>query len=86
MCRWLLKTGKHEEAAEIMARLEDTTVDSAQIQSDIKEMQEINAQESAKLTWRELVTNKTRGMNGWRFGAGCMSQAFQQIGTYEQPS
>ncbi|EME38944.1 hypothetical protein DOTSEDRAFT_180963 [Dothistroma septosporum NZE10] len=78
--RWLLKAGKEQEAAEIMARLEDTTVDSAQIQADIKEMNEINAQESAKLTWRELVTIKTRGMNGWRFGAGCLSQAFQQIG------
>ncbi|KAF2170720.1 hypothetical protein M409DRAFT_63802 [Zasmidium cellare ATCC 36951] len=72
--------GKNEEASEIMARLEDLPIDSAQIQSDIKEIQEINAQESSKLTWRELVTNKTRGMNGWRFSAGCLSQAFQQIG------
>lgn len=65
-----------------MARLEDVPIESEQIQSDIKEMQEINAQESSKLTWRELVTNKTRGMNGWRFGAGCLSQAFQQIGMF----
>lgn len=84
--RWLLKHGKNEEATEIMARLEDLPIDSEQIQSDIKEIQKINAQESSKLTWRELITNKTRGMNGWRFSAGCLSQAFQQIGTsYTKP-
>lgn len=77
--RWLLKHGKQEAAASIMADLHDATVDDASVQEDIDEILELNAAtDEKKLTWKEMFTNG-KDMNLWRFCAACGCQAMQQI-------
>jgi MFS family permease len=49
-----------------------------EVQDDIKEINELNAQSSGKLSWRELFSNG-KDMNLWRFSCACGSQAMQQI-------
>lgn len=78
--RWLLKHGKTEEAAQIMANLHDTTPDDEDIRSDIDEINKLNAMtQGQKLTWKEFLSNG-RDMNLWRASVACGSQAMQQIG------
>nr|POE48792.1 sugar transporter stl1 [Quercus suber] len=77
--RWLLKHGKTEIAAEIMAKMHNTTPDDEEVRSDIKEIEEFNAaSQGKKLTWTELTSNG-KEMNLWRISVACASQAFQQI-------
>lgn len=77
--RWLLKHGKKEAAAEIMARLHSTTPKDEVVQNDIAEVEEINRiTEGQKLTIREFLSNG-KEMNLWRSSIACASQAFQQI-------
>lgn len=61
-----------------MADLKDTTTDDHEIKEDIQEMKDINAQESGKLTPKQLLTNG-RQMNGWRFWVACGVQFLQQV-------
>lgn len=77
--RWLLKHGKQDDAAEIMAWQHDTNVENEEVQEDIKEINELNAEtEGRKLTWKEFLSNG-KEMNLWRFCAACGSQAMQQV-------
>lgn len=77
--RWLLKHGKQETAAQIMADMHNTTPDDPVVREDIDEINEINAiTEGRKLTWGEFFSNG-KEMNLWRFCAACGSQAMQQI-------
>lgn len=77
--RWLLKHGNQDVGAEIMAWQHYTTVDNEEVQEDIKEINEINAEtEGRKLTWKEFLSNG-KEMNLWRFSAACGSQAMQQV-------
>lgn len=77
--RWLLTRGKEEDAAAIMARMQDTTPDDEAIQEDIKEMSELNKEiQNTKLTWKEFFSNG-KEMNLWRVSAACGSQACQQL-------
>lgn len=78
--RWLLKHGKTEDAAQIMANLHDTTPDDEEIRNDIDEINKLNAMtQGQKLTWKEFLSNG-RDMNLWRASVACGSQAMQQIG------
>lgn len=77
--RWLLKHGKEEDAAQIMAWQNDTDVQDSGVQDDIKAIKEQNAEtEGRKLTWGEFFSND-KDMNLWRFSAACGSQAMQQL-------
>lgn len=77
--RWLIKHGKTEVAAEIMAKMHNTTPDDEVVRNEIKGIEEINAiTQGKKLTWKELTTNG-KEMNLWRTSVACASQAMQQI-------
>lgn len=77
--RWLLKHGKEEEAAQIMAYQHDVEVDDEIVQNDVKEINDQNAEvQGRKLTWSEFFSNG-KDMNLWRFSAACGSQAMQQL-------
>ncbi|KAM0718956.1 hypothetical protein Q7P37_006028 [Cladosporium fusiforme] len=78
--RWLLKHGKTEAAAEIMAHLHDTQPNDENICNDIDEINKLNAvTQGQKLTMREFLS-KNRAMNRWRASVACACQAMQQIG------
>lgn len=77
--RWLFKHGKGDVATELMAQFHDSKPDAEEVQEDIQEIKEINAESAGrKLTWREMLSNG-KEMNLWRFSAGCASQCFQQV-------
>lgn len=77
--RWLLLRGKEDDAAAIMARMQDTTPDDEEVQIEIKEINELNAaSQDRELSWKEFFSNG-KEMNLWRVSAACGSQACQQI-------
>lgn len=76
--RWLLKHGKQDEAAEIMAWQHDVGIEDETVQNEINEINEQNAEfQSRKLTWGEFFSNG-KEMNLWRLSAACGSQFMQQ--------
>lgn len=78
--RWLLKHGKEEAAREIMAHLYNSTPDDQRVNSEVDDIQKINAITGGKkLTFKEFFS-KGPEMNRWRASIAFCSQAFQQIG------
>lgn len=78
--RWLLKHGKTDVAAEIMANLHDTHAEDENIRNDIEEINKLNSvTQGQKLTMKEFLS-KDRAMNRWRVSIACGCQAMQQIG------
>jgi sugar porter (SP) family MFS transporter len=77
--RWFVMRGHDQEALEVLAALNDSTVDAEDVLTDYNLMKaDLNAQEGAKASWKELFTfGKTQEFQ--RMMIGCSGQFFQQF-------
>jgi MFS family permease len=79
--RWLVKKGKHEQAARVLAQMDDTTVDDPAIMTTVRQLREsIEASETllGQFSYRELFTNGPE-QNFYRTSIAFTAQAFQQL-------
>jgi sugar porter (SP) family MFS transporter len=77
--RWFVMRGHDQEALEVLAALNGSTVDAEDVLTDYNLMKaDLNAQEGAKASWKELFTfGKTQEFQ--RMMIGCSGQFFQQF-------
>jgi hypothetical protein len=79
--RWLIKKGHYEEAAKVLAQMDNTTEDDAFVQTELRQLKEAIG-DSEKLlgdfTYRELLTNGPE-QNLYRTTIAFVAQAFQQL-------
>lgn len=79
--RWLIKKGHSEQAAKILAQLDNTTEDDPYVQSQVKQLQEAIG-DAEKLmgdfSYKELFTNGPE-QNFYRTSIAFVAQAFQQL-------
>ena len=79
--RWLVKKGHHDQAAQVLAQVDNTTVDDVQVQVTLRQLQEaIGASEEmmGDFSYKELLTNGPE-QNFYRTTIAFVAQAFQQL-------
>lgn len=79
--RWLVKKGHHEQAAKVLAQLDNTTTDDAAVQTQLRQLQEsIGAAEEimGDFSYKELLQNGPE-QNFYRTTIAFVAQAFQQL-------
>ncbi|OQD72648.1 hypothetical protein PENDEC_c020G02819 [Penicillium decumbens] len=77
--RWFVMRGYDQQALEVLAALNDSTVDAEDVLTDYNLMKaDLKAQEGVKASWKELFTfGKTQEFQ--RMMIGCSGQFFQQF-------
>jgi sugar porter (SP) family MFS transporter len=77
--RWFVMQGKDQEALEVLAALNDSTIDGEDVLTDFNLMKaDLKAQEGVKADWKTLFTfGKTQEFQ--RMMIGCSGQFFQQF-------
>ncbi|PWZ02653.1 general substrate transporter [Testicularia cyperi] len=79
--RWLIKKGHKEEAAQVLAQLDSTTVDDPQIVTVLKQLEDsivASEQLMGEFSYKELLTNGPE-QNFYRTTIAFTAQAFQQL-------
>jgi sugar porter (SP) family MFS transporter len=82
--RWLIAKGRIEEAEQILADLEDKSIDDAYIITQSKEIQwAANYEKEHQVRWRDLIRGRTESAGGTctvrRLLLGMGTQAMQQL-------
>ena len=79
--RWLMRNGYKEQAAEVLAQLDNTTPDDPEIVATIESLEESivkSEEELGQFSYRELFSNE-KYQNFYRAIVGFTAQAFQQL-------
>ncbi|KAN0063120.1 hypothetical protein ACQY0O_004284 [Thecaphora frezii] len=79
--RWLIKKGHKAEAAQVLANIDNTTVDDPQVTTIVKQLEEsivASEQLMGEFSYKELFTNGPE-QNFYRTVIAFTAQAFQQL-------